>query len=188
MYFTQIAFGIIPKEKEINPKYLLTLLNSKLINFIHKYTFLDLEKQLFQKILISNCKKLPIKIIDIESQKPFITKANLMLEKNKELYEASNKFLKLLREEFFAKDDIKISKKLRYWYKLDWNGFKEELKKKKIRMSLKEKSDWIGYLEEGQAKILSIKSIIDKIDKEIDKMVYDLYGLTEEEINIIEEN
>ncbi|MFA5972411.1 MAG: hypothetical protein WC780_08680 [Lentimicrobiaceae bacterium] len=33
---------------------------------------------------------------------------------------------------------------------------------------------------------LAIKSEIDKTDKEIDRMVYDLYGLTEEEIKIVE--
>jgi hypothetical protein len=36
---------------------------------------------------------------------------------------------------------------------------------------------------EGQ----SIKSEIEKIDAEIDRLVYELYGLTEEEIKIIEE-
>ena len=32
-----------------------------------------------------------------------------------------------------------------------------------------------------------LKKEIDKTDKEIDQMVYELYGLTEEEINIVEE-
>ncbi|MEA3495186.1 MAG: DNA methyltransferase [Bacteroidota bacterium] len=60
LYFTQIGFAIIPKNG-LTPLELTALLNSKLINFYHKYSFLDIEKELFQKILIDNCKKFPIK-------------------------------------------------------------------------------------------------------------------------------
>ena len=67
LYFTQIGFGIIPKEK-ITSKFLVALMNSKLINFIHKYLFLDPEKVLFQKILIENCKRFPIIIPPKEKQ------------------------------------------------------------------------------------------------------------------------
>ncbi|MCX6278020.1 MAG: N-6 DNA methylase [Bacteroidetes bacterium] len=60
LYFTQIGFAIIPFAK-ISAKALTGLLNSKLMNFIHKFMYLDIEKELFQKILIENCKQLPIK-------------------------------------------------------------------------------------------------------------------------------
>jgi hypothetical protein len=60
-YFTQIGFSLISRTNDNEElKYLLSLLNSKLINFYHKNKFLDIEKILFQKILIANCKKLPI--------------------------------------------------------------------------------------------------------------------------------
>ena len=60
LYFTQIGFSIIPKS-DITVFELTALLNSKLINFYHKYLFLDIEKELFQKILIENCKLFPCK-------------------------------------------------------------------------------------------------------------------------------
>lgn len=41
-------------------------------------------------------------------------------------------------------------------------------------------------IREHQIK-LEMREQIDKTDKEIDKMVYELYGLTEEEIKIVEE-
>ncbi|MBL0327023.1 MAG: hypothetical protein IPP61_17985 [Cytophagaceae bacterium] len=73
LYFSQIGFAVIPKNCEKNsPKYLTAILNSTLLNFIHKFLYLDIEKELFQKILIENCKKLPIKNIDAKAQKPFI--------------------------------------------------------------------------------------------------------------------
>lgn len=60
LYFTQIGFSIIPKS-DITVFEITALLNSKLMNFYHKYLFLDIEKELFQKILIENCKLFPCK-------------------------------------------------------------------------------------------------------------------------------
>ncbi len=42
------------------------------------------------------------------------------------------------------------------------------------------------YFNEQKEKAQALKSEIEKADKEIDQMVYELYGLTEEEIKIVE--
>ncbi|NOZ46112.1 MAG: N-6 DNA methylase, partial [Chlorobi bacterium] len=97
LYFTQIGFSIIPKD-EGSIKYLLTILNSRLITYYHKYKFLDIEKDLFQKILIANCKQLPIIDIPKNQQQPFIEKANKMLELNQQLQEKKNRFLKRVKD------------------------------------------------------------------------------------------
>ena len=44
------------------------------------------------------------------------------------------------------------------------------------------------YFNEQKQKALELKAEIDRIDKEIDQMVYELYGLTKEEIEIIEQS
>src|SRR5690606_18839267 len=93
LYFTQIGFSIIPKDSQ-SVKYLLTIINSKLITYFHKYKFLDIEKDLFQKILIANCKQLPIILISIENQYPFIERANKMLDLKHQLLEKSSRFIK----------------------------------------------------------------------------------------------
>ena len=62
LYHTQIGFSIIRKENgKYSPKLLCALLNSSLINFYHRFKFTDPEKNVFQKILIENCKVFPIK-------------------------------------------------------------------------------------------------------------------------------
>ncbi len=53
-------------------------------------------------------------------------------------------------------------------------------------MSLPEQNEWLKYFEGEKAKALAIKKTIDGTDAEIDQMVYQLYNLTEEEINQIE--
>ncbi len=83
LYFTQIGFSIITKNG-INTKYLLCLLNSKLVNFYHKFMYLDIEKDLFQKILIENCKNLPLVYLETINQQPFIDKVDQILSLKKE--------------------------------------------------------------------------------------------------------
>jgi hypothetical protein len=43
------------------------------------------------------------------------------------------------------------------------------------------------YFESEKAKANDIQEQIAKTDKEIDAMVYELYGLTEEEVRIVED-
>ena len=46
--------------------------------------------------------------------------------------------------------------------------------------------EWMEVFETKKAEAQALKAQIDKTDKEIDRMVYELYGLSEEEIAIVE--
>lgn len=46
--------------------------------------------------------------------------------------------------------------------------------------------EWMDVFETKKEEAQALKSEIDKTDKEIDQMVYELYGLTAEEIQIVE--
>ena len=81
----------------------------------------------------------------------------------------------------------KHSQKLQNWYNLEFKEFLKELKKAGINLNLSEEAEWMNYFNEQKQKALHLKAEIDKTDKEIDRMVYELYGLTEEEIKIVEE-
>jgi hypothetical protein len=60
------------------------------------------------------------------------------------------------------------------------------LHKQKITLSLKQQDEWEEYFNEHKMECTNLVSQIAEADKEIDRMVYALYGLTEEEIKIIE--
>ena len=129
-YNTQIAFNLLVKdEAKISLKYLLSILNSKLINFYHKEKYLDPSKNLFQKILIANAKTFPIKILSLEKQRPHINLVDKMLSLNKRLVEL---------------------------------GDKQTNERQRLEEEIK------------------------RTDSEIDELVYQLYGITEEEKKIIE--
>ncbi|MBL0309036.1 MAG: transposase [Bacteroidetes bacterium] len=81
-----------------------------------------------------------------------------------------------------------VSRKLQEWYLLDFKEFLKELQKAKVKMSLSEEAEWLTYLSEQKQKALALKDEIEKTDKEIDRMVYSLYDLTDQEIAIVENN
>ncbi len=61
-----------------------------------------------------------------------------------------------------------------------------ELNKKKIKLTLTQQDEWEEYFNAYKNEIVELQKTIDETDKEIDQMVYELYGLTNEEIAIVE--
>ncbi len=160
--------------------------------FKYKPYFKDCDFNIYYKLHYTDknvkpiyLKELPIKNIPLSEQKPFIEKANFMLDKNKEIQEKVNKFIKRLNSSF---EIDKLSKKLEAFYDLEFSEFVKGLKKKKIELSLKDQDEWEEYFDSYKKEILDLKSEIDICDKEIDEMVFDLYGLSEDERNIVLES
>lgn len=187
LYFTQIGFSIIPKPKIINVKVLLALINSKLMNFYHKYSFLDLEKELFQKILIANCKQFPIskKLIDTENVE-IISLVNEIIKLTLNESETLLKFAKYVMQTL----NINITRKLENWHELDFADFIKELNKaiKKAGgtpLTKKYEFEWLELFEDNKKKAQELQNQITHTEKAIDEMVYELYGLTEEEREIL---
>jgi hypothetical protein len=86
---------------------------------------------------------------------------------------------------------FKLTSKLSSWYELDFSDFIKELNKaiktaNGTPLTKKDEFEWMELFEENKKKALALKAEIDRTDKEIDQMVYELYGLTEEEIKIVE--
>jgi len=169
-------------QEEENLEFYLCLLNSKLYGFYFR-KFYSEEDDLFPKVKVNELKNLPVKDIGKENQLLYIKKADLMLSLNGELYEALQTFQRTLKRKFGLKE---LSKKLEDWYLLPYGEFIKELGKKKVKLSLSEEAEWEGYFLQESQKALEIKEKIDSTDKEIDQMVYELYGLTEDEITIVE--
>lgn len=140
---------------------------------------------MFPKVKINEIKELPIKIISIEAQKPFIVHADIMLEKNKELQEIMNEFLTFIKNKFGIE---KLTTKLQNWYELEFNEFLKELTKAKVNLPLEEQLSWQALFSKQKALAQELIIKIAETDKKIDAMVYELYGLTEEEIKTVEGN
>ena len=123
--------------------------------------------------------QLPIPKISISAQQPFIKKVDLMLSLNRELHDKSDAFMKNISAKYAVE---KVTRKLEKWWELD---FAEFLKETKIKVSLAEQEELLTYFETRKKEITEIDTQIRKTDAEIDEMVFDLYGLTEEERAIV---
>ncbi len=163
-------------------KLIWIILNSKLINW-YSYRFIfgkAIRTMHFDSPVTS---KIPIKEIPKEAQQPFIEKANLMLSLNKELQTKAEKFIKRIKSNLEIK---KITNKLNNFYNFDFKTFVSELKKQKVKLNFKDQDEWEDYFDSYKTEINKLQHQINQTDNEIDKMVYELYELTPEEIEIVE--
>ncbi|MBP8114442.1 MAG: N-6 DNA methylase [Chitinophagaceae bacterium] len=179
---TQIYSFIKKRDLNIDYKFLLSILNSTLLWFYLKNTGNILRGGFF-RFKTSFLEPFPIPDYNNIDQLPFIQKADIMLSKNKELQETKQQILKLLQVKY---ENVTITKKLQDWPSLDFKDFLKELTKQKIKISLAEQTEWMQHFETEKAKANAIQELISATDKEIDQMVYTLYGLTKEEIKIVE--
>lgn len=102
-----------------------------------------------------------------------------MIALNKELHEKSESFLANISTKYKIE---KVSRKLEKWWELDFAIFMKELKTK---TSLEEQEELMSYFGKRKTEMSEIVNRINKTDKEIDEMVFDLYGLTEEERKVV---
>ncbi len=134
LYNTQNAFNLL-QNGETTLEYILGLLNSKLMNFYHKKRFLDEFKMRFQKILIRDCKRFPIRQIDFDNAEDVVM---------------HDKIVSLVHQ-------------------------MQELSTKKENSN-----------NPDTARLLEMQ--INVTDCQIDRLVYDLYNLTNKEIELVEQS
>ena len=164
---------------DIHIKSLLCIENSKLINFI--YNFLVSESnRVFAQVKTVYLKKLPIVLPKEEAL--FIEKADFMLQLSEKLAKKIQTFFDRVNANF---EIDKWTKKMSLFYQYDFKTFIGELKKKKIKLSLLQQDEWQEYFNIYRQIIAEIRTEIHEVEHEIDTMVYDLYGLTKEEIKIV---
>ena len=165
-------------------KTLLAVLNSKLIFFYLKNVcsslqggYYDFRRPYIESIPISRS-------IEFENDQ-LTNKTDLISNYSVERDLLKKRFINRVQSNFNIE---KVTGNLETFYSFDIVAFFSELKKKKITLSLKEQDEWEEYFNENKQKILELQHQIDQTDREIDQLVYELYGLTEEEIKIVEES
>jgi hypothetical protein len=131
LYNTQNAFNMI-ENSGISLEYILGIINSKLMAFYHRKNYLDEFKMRFQKILIKDCKRLPIRKIDFSNSSDKIYHDKI---------EESVKYIMLLQKQLES-----------------------------VRL-LQEKNNY---------------EHINVNDREIDRLIYKIYGLNDDDIAVVE--
>lgn len=164
-------------------KFILALLNSSLFSFIKTASSTNATKDDFGQLTLSDIRNLPLKEISEVGQQNFVIKVDNILSQTKKLQSIQSEFLQLLSGKVGLE---KPSTKLQVWYELELKGFLQELKKAKVELELADEAKWMNYFNEQKAKAQELVQEIKKADSDIDKMVYSLYDLSNDEIQMIE--
>ena len=138
------------------------------------------------------------KLLIADKEKPFIENVDLIILKTKHFQDVTRKFTNYLSSQFQIK---KFSKKLENWHELDFSEFMKELNKA-IKIANKERlkedlepiatltkldeMEWMDAFITKKKEAQELQTQINQTEKAIDAMVYELYGLTEEEVEIVE--
>lgn len=174
---------------------LLCVLNSKVvweflksICVVRSGGYIEVKPQYFEQIPIPK----------FQNEEFFKDVTDRIIEYVNDLQNLENRFQNYFKGAIQLK---RLQRKLETWYNLDFPSFIKELNKaikstnrERAKESLetipeltkKDEFEWMELFEENKKKAQELQSQIDKTEKEIDQMVYELYGLTDEEIEIVE--
>ena len=193
---TKVYSFIKKKDFDVDEKYYLGIMNSKVMWFFLKNTGSEYRGG-YYVFKTNYLKPFPLPEISENSQE-IIDKVNLQLENNKVFQKVNNNFQNYLKQKFQLE---KLSKKLQNWYELEFGYFIKELNKA-IKSNNKElvknelpiipiltkldEMDWMDVFTVKKAEAQALQTQINQTDTEIDAMVYELYNLTEAEIAIVE--
>jgi len=109
--------------------------------------------------------------------------ADQMLSLHSQLQQKRQRFIHRLQENLGVQ---KITATLERFDEVDFKTVLAELKKQKISLTLTQQDEWEDYFTQYKADCNALTAQIIATDKEIDQMVYQLYGLTEDEIKVVE--
>ena len=196
-YFDTLVHGIYQSDEDYPLEYVLAILNSQPATEFYRLLH-DIKGKVFAKISLDKLGAFPIPETGREEKQQLGEWSNYLNLITKDQFVLVNQFHKYLCSKFHLE---KTSWRLENWHELEFGDFIKELNKV-IKISNKEREkeglkpvpalskkdefEWMELFEENKKKALKLQREIEKTDKEIDAMVYKLYGLNEEEIAIVE--
>lgn len=171
-YITMPSVNIIlsKNDNSENLTSLLAIINSRFYNYLYKQIYgesnTNITSQVFRTIPIpSGFSK--VELVDLVNQ--------IVVATNEEAYLLSS-ILSFLKESY----QIELSKTAEDFLSLGWNQLNDQIDK------AKDKEDLFEWFKQKKLELEKINLKVKSIEKDIDKEVYKLYGLTDEEIKIVE--
>ena len=181
-YFIVDTINQLTVDENYNKFYIWSLLNSKLINW---YCYRFIYAKAIRTMQFDNpvTSRIPIPQTNNNLTNNIIVQSEKLFESYLKLNKIKNKFFNRLKNHF---EGITINKTLNNYEKLDFNKFHKQLKNQKYKLTLKKEEEWEDYFLYSQELCLDIASEINILENEINNLIYESYGLTSEEIDIIE--
>ena len=173
------TFMITANDESVNLKFITAILNSKLCKLWIWYNCPELQggTREIRKVYFEN-----FRIPFCDNQQPLAALTDLQIQQVCQLQEKRSRFFRRLSENL---EGVKITLALQTFDQMDFAGFVAELKKQKIKLSLVQQDEWEEYFNQYRQACQELSNQIAATDSEIDQRVFDLYGLTPEERDIV---
>lgn len=178
------TFMITATDDSFDLKALAAIFNSKLCKLWIWYNCPELQggTREIRKVYFEN---FPVPELNENTTNVLSGYTDKMVSLTQTLQEKCGRFLRRITETYNLQ---KITQNIESFYSIDFSTFVKELGKQKIKLSLVQKDELEDYFNAYTTECISIKTEIENTDKEIDKMVYELYGLSEDEVKVVEGN
>jgi type I restriction-modification system DNA methylase subunit len=165
-------------------EYILCWINSKLYNYMFE-CFFDGLRMSGGYLLYSapNLRNTYIKNISIEEQKPFVERAKSIQAIKKQLVAKIEEFLGLIGDNFNIE---KPSKKLKNFYKYEFNTILTELEKLGTTLDLVVQGKWKVFFRQCKSEIVGLQLKVSEIEKQNNQEFYKIFGLSDDEVQIVE--
>jgi hypothetical protein len=177
---------ILTSNSSLSLKYILGILNSKVMRFYFNFIGIMTAGGAFT-LKYDTVADFPFKIVAPDDQKTIIQTVDFMLNLHKKMEKQKQSFLRMLIANVKT---LQIKGRLQTIYEYEFADLLIEFEKQKINLTIKEQSK-LGLEEffyENKREIVAIAEQIKQTDKHIDNLVYKLYNLSSEEIEIIEKS
>lgn len=171
----------------INDIGLSAYLNSKVIWFFLTGVC-DSVRGNFYRMFSQNIEILPIHN-KLSEHKEILMSLENKIQTTAELrYQCEQQFSRRLIDLCPEDIDFKLNKKLTNWWLLDFAELQKEIKKSfKGNIPLAERNEWQDYFELEKEKRETLSKEIIELEKQLNNEVYELFSLTSEEIELIEQ-
>jgi hypothetical protein len=182
-YFALNTLVVVTKKDktEIELRYILALLNSKIMNHYYTKKYKS-TKKVFSEIQARSIGRLPIIIADDRTQKELSDSTIKIGNLRKKLEIEKNRLLEILVTRFKLKQTVNLTN----FHQLGWNELVEEIEKQKVKMDLNEEDKLSKWFNEVRKQLLKFEAEIQSLEQSIDKTLFKIYGLNAEEIKLIE--
>lgn len=181
IYLLNSAYFLLPPEG-IQPKYLLALLNSKVLSFYLKM-IANTSGMGTSRWINIYVKEFPIPMLSQAEQEPFISKVEFILNRNQEVVELKNNFINYISGRFGISNN---STKLENWYSLTFKELIKEIKTQKVNIDSQEEYNLSSLFEKQKLLLQELLDSLESTNNALDNMVYQLYALNENDKKIIE--
>ncbi|MCY7353264.1 MAG: Eco57I restriction-modification methylase domain-containing protein [Cytophagaceae bacterium] len=176
-FVTSQLLQIVKPHDPASAKFLLGVLGSTLMAWYFRKKFNRLDKT-FPEIRIYELASLPIRTSDEIIRGKISQYVENQLSLHHARHHHGGAFVELLQANFKLKT---VSGKLRDWHRYEFGDLLAELTKAGATLTPAQQKDWLAAFKTEKVRLRELDRQIETTDRQIDALVYELYGLTEAE-------